>query len=69
MSAKVGIGITRREGESWRECVARYGRKHGLEEEVLNEFDIDQNPDEAMRAWGALLEWDIGDLFHGDGDE
>jgi hypothetical protein len=52
--------------ESWREAVARQGRKHGLEAECLEEFDAEmrQNPrvDEAFAAWNACYEWDALDI-------
>lgn len=64
--SEIGIGVTRLEGESWRDCVKRYASKYGLEVECLQEFDNDPDPNEARRAWGALLEWDIGDYYRGE---
>lgn len=52
------LAIRRREGESWREAVARHGARFGLEEETLEEFDEliagGEIPDRA--AWYACYE-------------
>lgn len=59
----MSLGCARREGESWRECAARYGRAWGLEREVLEYFDrfVAEGDAEARACWGALLEWDCLD--------
>lgn len=31
--------VEKKEDETWRECVARYGKEHGKEEEVMVAFD------------------------------
>lgn len=55
----------REEKETWREAVARQGRKHGMELEVVAAFDaeIRANPemDESQAAWCACYEWDALD--------
>lgn len=59
------LEITRKEGETWRECAARYGRKYGLEHEVLANFDgfiSCGEGDEMAAAFDSCLEWDICDV-------
>lgn len=55
--------ISRNEGESWRDCAARYGERYGLKEEVLVEYDnaISAGAEESQAAWEACCEWDILD--------
>ncbi len=59
------LGISKNEGESWRECAVRYGRKWGMESEVTEEFDRLRGlgDDEEQAAWGACYEWDVCDLI------
>ena len=60
----MSLGITKNDDESWRECAARYGRKYGLESEVLDVFDEARaaGESEADAAFIAVTEWDCADL-------
>lgn len=56
--------VRRNEGETWRECVIRYAKPHGLQAECLVEFDSATlaGEDEAQAAFDALYEWDCTDF-------
>lgn len=57
--------VLRRIGEeTWREAAARYGRRCGLEAEVLAFFDDERacGADECDAAWAACYEWDVLDF-------
>jgi hypothetical protein len=58
--------VQRDADETWREAVAKQGRKHGMEREVLETFDAElvRNPDvdQADAAFHACYEWDACDL-------
>lgn len=60
----VGFSLTRKPGETWRECVDRYARAQGLENECLEWYDdeLRSGATEARAAWNALYEWDCLDL-------
>lgn len=55
--------VRRNPDETWRECVARYGKKYGLQREALKEYDDNvaygESPGQA--ALEALMEWDMLD--------
>ena len=59
----MSLGLTRNDGETWRDCVIRYASKYGLQSECVEVFDRMQKdgakPD--WSAWCALGEWDILD--------
>jgi hypothetical protein len=63
------LAIRRKDGESWRDCCARYGREHRREREVLEIFDArvaelpdpHSEDDEGQIALGACYEWDVCD--------
>jgi hypothetical protein len=65
-----GLMIRRNDGETWRECAARYGRKHGLEAEIIEMFDADvaeldtphSEDDEGQIALDCCMEWDVCDV-------
>lgn len=61
----LGLGIAREPGETWRACAARYGKKWGLEAEVLAAFDADvaAGTSERDAAWGACQEWDVCEIW------
>ena len=63
-SEMAGLKITRLPGESWRDCASRYGRKYGLEREVLDEFDknIAAGDPEDDAAHAACFDWDVCEL-------
>jgi|GEM_PF-6465627 len=52
--------ITRYPDETWRDCAARYGRRYGLESEVLRSFDrlIATGVDPETAALDAAGDWD-----------
>jgi hypothetical protein len=56
--------VTRKPGETWRQCVERYGAACGLETEVLEVFDreVAEGLTEGNAAWCALREWDLLDF-------
>lgn len=66
----MSLVITKKDGETWRECVIRYASTYGLQAECLEEYDSavkrlnkdEINEDkEAYAAWCALYEWDCLD--------
>lgn len=59
----MGLRVLRFPNESWREAVARHGRKQALETEVLDEYDrnIKEGDPEEEAAFHALYEWDCCD--------
>lgn len=61
----MGVGIRRKDGETWRECAERYGERYGLREEVLEHFDanVRAGDNEADAALHACMEWDVCDLM------
>lgn len=61
----VKVGIRRNEGETWRECAIRYGRRFGLQREITEMYDaaIKHGEIEEQAAWGACLEWDVADVI------
>ena len=63
----MSLSVTKQPGETWRQCVERYAKPHGLERECLELFDeqiaIGETEDRA--AFGALYEWDCTD-YQGD---
>lgn len=58
-----GLSLTRNEGETWREAAKRQATRFGLQDEVLEEFDmaVAAGEPEEQAAWGACLEWDVLD--------
>jgi len=60
----MALGITRKENESWRECLIRYAEPWGLEDECLEIFDeeLAKGQPEPDAAWAACYEWDVLDL-------
>jgi hypothetical protein len=70
MTKIIGLKITRlSEDESWFDCAMRYARKHGLEDEVKEDFEIAIRsgvpPEEA--AFDACYEWDVCDVYEKEG--
>jgi len=65
----IGLKITKLPSETWRECAARYGRRNGLEHEVLQVYDefAKGNDDDDEAAWTAVYEWDCTDLHKSGG--
>jgi len=59
----VGLGVTRLENESWRDCVIRYAKTQQLEQECVELYDalVKHDPEEDA-AFTALYEWDCLDL-------
>lgn len=61
--------IVRDSKETWREAAGRFGRAHGLEQEVTEAFDriMRSRPDadEASVAFQACFEWDCCNLTAG----
>jgi hypothetical protein len=59
-----GLGITRKEGESWRDCAIRYASLYDLEAEVTVAFDgyIEDGDKPEDAAWKACYDWDVLDL-------
>lgn len=55
--------ITRKDGETWRQCAERYAAEWGLQEEVLSEYDacVSAGCEESDAAWRACCEWDVLD--------
>lgn len=51
----------RNKQETWRDCVKRYAKPHGLETEVLEAFDLSvgNGEEEGDAAFHALYEWDL----------
>lgn len=60
----VALGITKNEGESWRDCAMRYAKKWGLEHEIAHAFDacLASGDSDEEAAWAACYEWDVCDL-------
>jgi hypothetical protein len=58
------LQVTKRKEETWRECVERYAKEHGLQKEALEFYDADiaAGTDEGKAAWSALYEWDLLDF-------
>lgn len=58
---EVGLGIRRKDGESWLDCALRSARPYGLEAEVREWYEgavaSGTPPDRA--ALEACLEWDV----------
>ena len=65
MTDDVWLGIHRRDGETWRECVARVAGAQGLANECLEWFDDDvaKGEEEHRAAWSALSEWDCLEII------
>ena len=63
-----GLGITKNEGETWREAAIRYATKFHMQGEVEETYDhlIADGENEASAAWGACLEWDVLDFAPGE---
>lgn len=63
-----GVGITRLDGETWRQAAERIASRWGLQDEVLEEFDmaVAAGEPEDQAAWGACMEWDVADMVSGD---
>lgn len=57
----------RLDNETWRECVIRHAKPHGLEEEVLDEYDQDvaTGTPEEVACWHNLFDWDCIDVLPG----
>lgn len=55
------LSITRDDGETWREAVARYATPWGLQEETLILFDrlLESGEQESEAAFTCLYEWDL----------
>ena len=60
----MSLSVTRKDGETWRQCVERYSSKYGLQAECLEIFDqeVAGGEDEGRAAWSALYEWDCTDF-------
>jgi calcineurin-like phosphoesterase family protein len=60
----VGLEIKRLDGESWRDCARRLGRKYGLEAEVMVAFEknLKARDSETTAALEACYEWDLCEL-------
>lgn len=58
------LRVARKEGETWRECIERYAKPHGLETEVLSLYDryVNSGDPEHQAAFDACYEWDICDF-------
>ena len=65
MPLDIGLGVERRDGESWRDVVERYSAPHGLDRECLADFDhaVGQGEPENRACVQALGEWDCLDLY------
>jgi hypothetical protein len=61
----LGLGISRLDGENWKDAARRIGRAHGLEHEVMESFDLEREcgADEEDAAWAACYEWDVCGLM------
>ena len=55
------LAATRKENESWRDTVIRYGKPWGLQRDALREFDrlVSKGWKQNQAAWGALYDWDL----------
>lgn len=64
----MGLCMKIQEGETPKQAMFRQAAKHGLEDEVEQEYQkaLDQGLDEYAAAWGALLEWDLLDYISDD---
>lgn len=60
MSTAFYVTFERKEGETWRQAVARTAAMYGLERECLDLFDADManGIDEKRAAFDALWDWD-----------
>ena len=58
---RIGVGIKRKQGETWRDVAYRYAKAHGLEKEVLDIYDQEvlAGIDPADAALHACYEWDV----------
>jgi hypothetical protein len=59
------LSVTKKPDETWRQCVERYAKPHGLDGECLELFEeqvaIGEPEDKA--AFAALYEWDCTDYL------
>jgi hypothetical protein len=55
------LSITRNDGETWREAVARYSKPWRLQEETLTLFDrlLESGEQESEAAFTCLYAWDL----------
>lgn len=59
------LGLKRNDGESWRDCAVRYGKRYSMEKEVVGWYDqaIKDGDTEEEAAWSACCEWDVLDII------
>jgi hypothetical protein len=64
-SPQVGLGLTKEDNETWRECAIRYGKAYGMDREVAESYDaeIASSEDESTAAWSACRDWDVLNIF------
>lgn len=62
---EIGLGISRLENETWRECALRYGKHYGMEGEIEDSFNdyVARGDAEEEAAWAACLDWDVASIF------
>jgi hypothetical protein len=60
----MALKVTKKESESWRQCVERYAGAYGLEHEALTVFEseLKSGREEPQAAFYALYEWDLLDF-------
>lgn len=58
------LGISRLEGETWRQAAERQAKKWGVEDDVLETYDAlsPTDDDNVDAAWAACREWDVLEL-------
>lgn len=57
----VGLGLSREDGETWKDAALRMARPWGLEIEVAEWYDseVARGEPEDQAAWAACYEWDV----------
>lgn len=60
----MSLVLTKKENETWRDAVKRYGAAQGMDDVCLDEFDAEIKRGVAadLAAWSALYEWDCLDF-------
>lgn len=63
-----GIGIRRREDETWLEAALRLARPYQLEKEVREDYErfVSRGVSDEEAAWAAAYEWDIAEIIEDD---
>jgi len=60
----MGLRLTRKPDQSWRDAAIEQARRFGMERDVTDSFDayIAAGDDEAEAAWCSCHDWDVLDF-------